>query len=207
MNRTYVRALKRRLFASLTYALEVRIVRSMFMRYRLGGSTIDLGGGSSPYKKLLKHGSIYNTIDLNKASPETIVGDIHSLPLHSDTTDLVIATNIFEHAEDPSKCIFEAARVLRSGGYLICITPFLFKVHPNPMDYWRFTYQGLDKMFKDKFEIVESYPVGNRFYVVWELFTQTGILQVLRLVNPLIASFQVSNKDYALSYVYLLRKI
>jgi ubiquinone/menaquinone biosynthesis C-methylase UbiE len=47
---------------------------------------------------------------------EFIIGDAETLPQKSESVDLVISNNVFEHLTDPQKCISEIARVLKSGG-------------------------------------------------------------------------------------------
>lgn len=48
--------------------------------------------------------------------------DIMRLPFASDSADVVVAGEIFEHVEDLPRVIHEIARVLKPGGRLVCDT-------------------------------------------------------------------------------------
>lgn len=47
------------------------------------------------------------------------------LPFHSANFDLVVASSVFEYVDDPAAVLGECARVLRSGGTLVCTVPNL----------------------------------------------------------------------------------
>jgi len=46
-----------------------------------------------------------------------------SLPLISDSIDLVLSYDVFEHVQDPEKCLTECFRVLRPGGIALLVFP------------------------------------------------------------------------------------
>jgi len=49
--------------------------------------------------------------------------DATRLPLKSDTFDLVSATEVLEHLEDPFACVEEIKRVVKKGGYFLASVP------------------------------------------------------------------------------------
>jgi SAM-dependent methyltransferase len=51
------------------------------------------------------------------------LGDLAQLPYEDETLDLVIASEVIEHAPDPDRVMREIARVLRPGGKLILTVP------------------------------------------------------------------------------------
>jgi SAM-dependent methyltransferase len=62
---------------------------------------------------------------------------------------LIIAEQVFEHIRYPwraAKNIFDG---LRPGGYALITTPFIFHIHPTPLDCWRWTPQGMGFMLED----------------------------------------------------------
>jgi SAM-dependent methyltransferase len=88
-----------------------------------------------------------------------------------DTFDVVSCDNVLEHVSDP----FAAARTLfelcRPGGLCFVGTPFLFRVHYAPADYWRFTRDGLAQLLtRAGFTKIETDSWGNRWCVGAHLF-------------------------------------
>lgn len=66
-----------------------------------------------------------------------------TLPVGDSLFDLVLSTQVLEHVADPSAYISECLRVLRPGGHLILTTHGLWIYHLDPVDYWRWTSDGL----------------------------------------------------------------
>lgn len=52
----------------------------------------------------------------------TARGDVHRLPVRDASVDVVVAGEVFEHVRDLDTTVAEIARVLRSGGLLVCDT-------------------------------------------------------------------------------------
>jgi ArsR family transcriptional regulator len=50
------------------------------------------------------------------------VADLHELPFPRERFDQVLLFNVLTYAHSPARAIGEAARVLRRGGDLVCIT-------------------------------------------------------------------------------------
>ena len=72
-----------------------------------------------------------------------ILADISALPFADASVDGVICTYVLEHVADARACIDEIARVLKPGGWVYVAIPFLFPTHPDPLDRWRWTLDGL----------------------------------------------------------------
>ncbi len=202
-----LRAFKRRFLRSLTAHIERELLQRWFETAALGGNVLDIGGGSSPYARLLQRDAQLINLDIERSDATSVIADAHALPFASGSLDAAICTNVLEHVRAPQVCIREITRALRKGGELIVIVPFMFKVHPNPEDHWRFTWQCLEHLFANDYEVIESFVSGGRFAVIWEIIGQVRGLELLRIFNPLIARLPLANRDYALSYGYRLRKV
>jgi len=63
--------------------------------------------------------------------------------------DLIIAEHVFEHIRWPHRAARNVRRMLVPGGHFLIVTPFLYKVHPNPLDCTRWTEQGLRFFLED----------------------------------------------------------
>src|SRR5258708_2373165 len=63
--------------------------------------------------------------------------------------DLVIAEHVFEHVRSPLRAAMNVREMLKPNGRLLVVTPFLYKVHPNPLDTGRWTEAGLRYLLED----------------------------------------------------------
>ncbi len=61
------------------------------------------------------------------------------------TFDLIIAEHVFEHLARPELAIRNAFEMLKPGGHFLMVTPFLYKVHPCPIDCYRWTETRLSE--------------------------------------------------------------
>jgi SAM-dependent methyltransferase len=82
------------------------------------------------------------------AYPSTnVLGVAEELPFKDETFDGVLCLNVLEHVKDPFKAAREIARVMKPGGRLYCVVPFLQQVHGYPHHYYNMTAQGLKNLF------------------------------------------------------------
>jgi len=109
-------------------------------------------GGVNPNPKDYENdfGLKYNNIDLDThGSIYTIKGDITDCPQIKDNTyDFIYSTDTFEHIAEPWKAAKEMIRILKPGGIIFIIVPFAYRYHPVPIDYWRYTPQCLEFLFR-----------------------------------------------------------
>jgi len=130
---------------------------------------LDLGGKDAPYRPLVA-ARRYDLLDLSSTRHPAVVGDAHRLPFRNGTYDLVLATQLLEHCHTPVEVVAEVHRVLRPGGRFVCSVPFIYVIHGDPHDYWRFTAQGLRYLLRD-FAWVAIWPLGNRWTAIWDLIS------------------------------------
>ncbi|MGH7395366.1 MAG: class I SAM-dependent methyltransferase [Candidatus Methylomirabilales bacterium] len=128
---------------------------------------LDLGSKDAPYRRLLA-ARRYDRLDLSRSRRPAVVGDAHRLPFRDGAYELVLATQVLEHCYNPAAVVAEVHRVLRSGGLFVCSVPFIYVIHGDPDDYWRFTAEGLRHLLRD-FTQVAIWPLGNRWTAIWDL--------------------------------------
>jgi SAM-dependent methyltransferase len=126
---------------------------------------IDIGGGlriskirgnryerKNEWLAALLKGKEYKILDPVPDYDPDIIGDIHHLPFPDNSEEAIICVSVLEHVEDPLQAARELYRVLAPGGYCYVYAPFLFYYHAERgyyHDYWRFTRDAMDLLFKD----------------------------------------------------------
>jgi SAM-dependent methyltransferase len=113
----------------------------------LSGSVLDLGGEKhSEYLKFFRGEFETTALNLSKKALPDIEHNLEQpLPIPNSTYDHVLLVNVLEHIFEYRALLREAMRVLKPGGSVIVVVPFLFPVHPSPEDYHRFTSSALAK--------------------------------------------------------------
>jgi SAM-dependent methyltransferase len=113
----------------------------------VGCRVLDAGAGDAPYRPLFAHCD-YVTVDWPSsphlgARAADISASLDALPIENSSFDLVLCTEVLEHVANPSAVLGELRRVLRPGGALRLTTPFVWPLHEEPFDYYRYTSHGL----------------------------------------------------------------
>ena len=94
------------------------------------------------------------------------VGEV--LPFRDNSFDAVISITVLEHVRDPFTCAAEIVRVLKPGGRLLCVVPFLQPLHGYPHHYYNMTGQGLRALFERKLAIDEHLVLYSNL-PIWSL--------------------------------------
>ena len=83
--------------------------------------------------------------------------------------------------------LLESRRVLSESGIVIGFVPFFLGYHEN--DYWRFTYEGVEKLVENfsKFKIIPvGGPISTSFQIVVDLIKPLMLRKVFaRMLSPL----------------------
>lgn len=104
----------------------------------------------------LRHFYYDNIVNLDVVDyPTTDVLAIgEKLPFKSNVFDAIFSLVVLEHVKNPFECAKEIRRVLKPGGTLYAVVPFLQPFHGYPDHYYNMTSSGLKNLFSD-LEIVE----------------------------------------------------
>jgi SAM-dependent methyltransferase len=74
------------------------------------------------------------------------VEDVSSMTLPDGVAGTVLCIETFEHVFEVRRAFDEVFRILRPGGLFVLTSPFNFRIHGYPDDYWRMTPNCLRRM-------------------------------------------------------------
>jgi SAM-dependent methyltransferase len=170
------------------------------------GIILDVGSKHSPYLDYIPHNK-YVRLDIDKKNKPDICCDLHKIEWESNYFDTVIATEVLEHLYNPQKAIEEIYRILKPGGVCILSTRFIYAYHPDPQDYYRYTWDSLKYLFR-KFNTVEVFHHGNRIQALWQIISDCGNIGIpIRLIlNPVIGKIHFKKTRYPCGFIIYAKK-
>mgnify|MGYP001586678451 CR=1 FL=1 len=197
---------------------QCQAVRAAFPAGTKGAVILNVGSGSSPRMPDIQN------IDIEKNEHVDIVADAAHLPFENNSVDMILSECLLEHVADPQIVAREFQRVLKPGGHLYLMLPFVYPYHAAPNDYTRFTVQGLQELFSNTTKIrsgVRSGPIATLIiqfaYVVAMLLSFRSrtlyslllsilliVLSPLKLLDYLSLLFPF--RDEAASQIYFFAK-
>lgn len=143
---------------------------------------LDVGAKDSPYKHLFNKGQYFST-DIKYNENLSFVAGLMALPIKSNSLDLVVCTEVLEHVNNPQLVVKQLFNVLRRNGILIVTVPSIYRFHPDPVDYWRFTSQGIKKLL-EHFNLVSFEYNGGIFSVLGEMIRHIIFYVGLKFLLP-----------------------
>ena len=110
---------------------------------------LDVGCGVKPYYPFFAGVvSEYVGVDVVENPAADLLGSVESLPVEDASFDVVLCTQVLEHCDDPALAVRELRRVTAPGGRVLASTHGVQVYHPSPVDYWRWTHEGLRRLFE-----------------------------------------------------------
>lgn len=193
----------------------------------LSGTVLDLGGDThAVYRSELKGPFTVTTVNMDPKTAPDMVHDLETpLRVPDASYDNVLLINVLEHIYHAQQLLEEAVRVTRPGGIIVVVVPFLFPIHPDPSDFWRFSGETLKKMlaelgvhdchveplgsgvFAARYVMLERlmpYPV--RFVWFYTIRFFVGPLDALFIGLASMLGKRYRTSDYALGYAVTATK-
>lgn len=125
---------------------------------------LDVGCGVKPYYPYFApFADSYVGLDVVENPAAELLGGVEALPVPDASFDVVLCTQVLEHADDPARAVAELRRVTAPGGRVLASTHGVQVYHPSPHDYWRWTHEGLRRLFADNgdWQQLQVRPAGG----------------------------------------------
>ena len=152
------------------------------------GSLIDIGCGTKTYQELVapsitEHIGVDHEKTLHDQSNIDLFGTAYEIPSEDNFFDSALCTAVLEHLEEPELALKECHRVLKPGGVAIYSVPFIWHLHEEPRDFYRFSKYGLKYLFeKTGFEIIEIKALSG----FWVTFGQLFVYNLYRFNRSIV---------------------
>jgi SAM-dependent methyltransferase len=138
--------------SSVQYAVRKPLLDWLATSDVRGLRVLDVGCGDRPYDRLLADAREIIGFDMPGNPHADLHGSIDALPVEDASFDVVLCVQVLEHVADPGAAVRELRRVVRNGGRVLVSTHGVYPFHPNPDDLWRWTHQGLERLFRTSAE-------------------------------------------------------
>ncbi len=106
-------------------------------------------------------------VDITSYETVHVTAPLEALPFEDESIDAFVCDNVLEHVSDPVRVREEMHRILKVGGVGYISTPFLYPFHSSPSDHFRWTDEGLKKLFSG--------------FLILEIGTRSGIFSALNV--------------------------
>jgi SAM-dependent methyltransferase len=190
------------------------------MEINISGNVVDIGSNrGATYLSYIKKadGTTVEGFDLKESKG---VGGINfetdPLPREEGSADHVLMFNILEHIFHYQFLVNECARILIKEGKITGFVPFLVNYHPDPHDYFRYTFEALTLILKEAgFINVRVAEVGkgpfmvnlNNFVPSLSRYVCVAIFPIYYLLDSILLLLRPNiGKRYPLGYIFFAEK-
>lgn len=160
------------------------------------GLLLDLGCGKVPfygiYKDYINDVICVDWAEVVQENPfiDKICDLNKPLPFENETFDTILMSDVLEHIRYPEALMQEIARILKKDGKLLMNVPFLYNLHDEPHDYFRYTRYALQGFCADAgLTILHLQASGGVPEVLAAIFIKNG-LAIPYIGKPLTWLFQ-----------------
>lgn len=132
------------------------------------GVVLDIGGRDrGKFQKPKDKVEKWIFADVEEKHNPDIVLDVENMDkFGTESIDVINATELFEHVENPEKGLRECYRVLKKDGVIILSVPFLHPIHADPFDFQRWTEGKWRKVLEEIGFEIEKFEIMGRYFTV-----------------------------------------
>jgi SAM-dependent methyltransferase len=133
--------------------------------------SIGAGGGVNRLLKTYQKGDLFSVVetDIDESRGPDIVADLcdPNISIQQGPFSTIVCSEVLEHCYDPFQAIKNMHGLLEKNGRLVLTTPFLFPLHEEPIDFFRYTKHGLLHLTRDfsDVKVKQSNRYGDAFLV------------------------------------------
>ena len=184
------------------------------------GRVLDVGGGhGASYWRYLRTTRWFKKTSLDimpQAKPDIVLDlEVQPIPRPDAHFDTALLFNVLEHLHERPLVLSRIRAVVKPGGALIGIVPFLVAVHPDPHDFARMTNEELAILFRDAgFSDVKISPVGRGPLVasyyqsefLWPRILKLILMPIVLGLDSFLLALRPAWRDkFPLSYLFVAR--
>jgi SAM-dependent methyltransferase len=117
--------------------------KKFLRRYPKGALMLNIGSGvHKPHPDILN-------VDIFYYKGVDIVANAEELPLPTNSVDAIVCESLLEHVPYPEKIVKDMYRVLKPGGAMYIVIPFVYPFHASPNDFQRWSVTGLRHLLRE----------------------------------------------------------
>jgi SAM-dependent methyltransferase len=210
--------------------LEQKLLKRCFEKYAKG-RLLDIGCCDKPYEDMLRpyvqeHIGLDHEGCFHENTKIDIVGTAYDIPAVDGSFDTVLCTQVLEHLENPQKALDEIFRVLKNNNesYAIISVPYLWHLHEQPRDFYRYTPYGIKYLAENAGEglkLIECHPYGGFItFVTTEIAyciycsvnlkvlkpSQIILMNIFLLLGRVFDKIDITRNRLPLGYVCVLKR-
>lgn len=168
---------------------------------------LNIGSGGEIGKLIYDNFENIHSIDINpERNPNQILDicDNDFLKKLNFEPNLVCCFEVLEHTKNPIKAIDNIYNILNKNDKALISVPFIFHIHDEPNDYFRFTFHGLKMLFSNFSEVRVMSRNG---------WLEAIFVNIIRLEKEKNISSRILGKIFIILYfilyplIFLLQKI
>lgn len=135
-----------------------------------------------------------------------LFGSVMELPFADNVFDVVLCTEVLEHIPEPQKTLSEFFRVLKPTGHVILSVPFIYQMHEQPYDFFRYTYYGLRYLLEKSGFLIISCEARGEILAVNIYFLEKFVERIISKIFGSAFSKKINFRILDRIYLYFMRR-